>query len=92
MLNRDFEIGGPPRRAISACSRGMVQFGRFSTASHRMPARIPAAIASARSPRSPDGPGTTARSASTPPVTYQLRQCRTESAVTPNADPIASLP
>jgi len=88
MLSRDCEIGGPPRRSISARKRGIVQFGRFSTGSDR----IEAAIDRARSPRSPEGPGTTAaRKPSTPPLAYQPRQCRTESAVTPNATPIASL-
>lgn len=88
MLSRDCEIGGPPRRSISARNRGIVQFGRFSTGSDR----IVAAIDNARSPRSPDGPGATAaRKPSTPPLAYQPRQCRTESAVTSNATPIASL-
>src|SRR3546814_3633976 len=33
MLSRDCEIGGPPRRSISARNRAIVQFGRFSTGS-----------------------------------------------------------
>ena len=88
MLSRDFEMLIPARRSISACSRGSVQFTRFSTGS----ARIPCATASARSPLLGSGPGAMVeRNASTPPVENQWRQCRTEHAVTPKASPTSAL-
>lgn len=82
MLSRDWEMVRPARRPISACSRGSVQLVRFSTG----PDRSSRAIASARSPRSGEGPGASvARSASTPPAANQARQWRTDAAVTPKA-------
>ncbi len=88
MLSREVEMLRPVCRSISACSRGSVQLGRFSTGSRNKAA----ATARACSPLAGERPGASVeRRASTPPSQNHCRQWRTESAVTPKASATSTL-
>lgn len=88
LLSCDFEIDISACRAISACSRGRVQFVRSATGAANNEATTLAA-ASLFTALRPDR--SRARSPSTPDSANQLRQRRSLSGVTPNARAICPL-
>jgi hypothetical protein len=78
----------PSQASISACRRGIVQFGRSATGSCSNGVTTRKAV----SLFTGDGPGAMlARSASTPPAANALRHSRTVSSRTPNASAIGAL-
>jgi hypothetical protein len=88
LLSCDFEIEKSLCRAISACKRGNVQFGRSATGALSTAAATTAAASLFTASRPGCSP---ARRASTPPAANQLRHRRTLSGVTPKARAICPL-